>query len=187
MIAATATRTSPVRRLLRVGGGLLTAAALLLAAAVLVPALFGMQRYVITSGSMTGTYDRGALLLSSVVPTETLRVGDVITYTPPSGAGPTGLVTHRIVAITAGPDGRRVYRTKGDANAAADPWTFTLPNATQAKAAFRLPYVGFGLAALGDRRLRMLVIGVPALLVALSVLAGLWREAGQTDAQGRRA
>jgi signal peptidase len=188
MIAASATdRPSPARRLLRVGGGLLTAAALVLGAAVLVPALLGMQRYVITSGSMTGTYDRGSLLLSSVVPTETLRVGDVITYTPPSGAGPTGLVTHRIVAVTTGPGGRPVYRTKGDANAAADPWTFTLASRTQAKAAFHLPYVGFGLAALGDGRVRMLVIGVPALLVALSVLAGMWRQAGEIAAEGRRA
>jgi signal peptidase len=185
--AATPTSAAPARRLRRAGGGLLTAIALLLAAAVLVPALLGMQRYVITSGSMTGTYDRGSLLFDEVVPTSSLRVGDVITYTPPSGARPTGLVTHRIASITAAPDGRRVYRTKGDANAVVDPWTFTLPNRTQAKAAFDLPYIGFGLAALGDRRLRMLVIGVPAALIALSVLAGLWRQAGETAAEARRA
>jgi hypothetical protein len=34
----------------------------------------------------------------------------------------------------------------------------------------------------------MIIIGIPALLVALSVLAGLWREAGETAAaEGRRA
>jgi hypothetical protein len=33
----------------------------------------------------------------------------------------------------------------------------------------------------------MLIIGIPALLVALSVLARLWNEAGQTAVEGRRA
>ena len=176
--------SSPLRRL---GGGLLTAAAVALAAAVLVPALLGFQRYVITSGSMTGTYDRGSLVYDRVVPTSSLKVGDVITYDPPAGAGPAGLVTHRIVSITPQPGGARVFRTKGDANPVKDPWTFTLQNRTQARAAFHLPYAGFALAALAQRNLRMLLIGIPALLVALSVLARLWREAGETVVEGRRA
>jgi signal peptidase len=178
---------SRLRRLRGLGGGLLTAVAIALAAAVLVPALLGYQRYVITSGSMTGTYDRGSLVYDRVVPTASLRVGDVITYDPPTGAGPAGLVTHRIVSIAPGPGAARVFRTKGDFNPSVDPWTFSLTNRTQARVAFHLPYVGFALAALADRSLRMLIIGVPALLVALTVLAGLWREAGETVAEGRRA
>jgi signal peptidase len=174
-------------RLRRLGGGLLTAAALALALAVLVPALLGFQRYVITSGSMTGTYDRGSLVYDRVVPASSLNVGDVITYDPPAGAGPAGLITHRIVAITPQPNGTRVFRTKGDANPVKDPWTFTLSNRTQARVAFHLPYVGFALAALAERKVRMLIIGIPALLVALSVLAGLWRETGETAMEGRRA
>jgi signal peptidase len=176
--------SSPLRRL---GGGLLTGAAVALAAAVLLPALLGFQRYVITSGSMTGTYDRGSLVYDRVVPTASLRVGDVITYDPPAGAGPAGLVTHRIVSITPQPNGARVFRTKGDANPVKDPWTFTLSNATQARVAFHLPYVGFALAALADRNLRMVIIGIPALLVALSVLARLWRDAGEAAREAQRA
>ena len=181
-----ATPASP-RRARGLVGGLLTVGAVALAAAVLVPALLGFQRYVITSGSMTGTYDRGSLVYDRVVPTASLKVGDVITYAPPQGSGPAGLVTHRIHAITKQRDGRLVYRTKGDFNPSVDPWTFTLPNRTQAKVAFHLPYVGFALAALADRSLRMIIIGIPALLVALSVLAGLWRDAGEAAAEGRRA
>ena len=100
----------------------------------------------------------------------------------PPAAGTAGLVTHRIHAITTGPDGQRVFRTKGDFNPSVDPWTFTLQNREQAKVAFHLPYVGFALAALADRSFRMLIIGIPALLVALSVLAGLWRD--ETAAEG---
>jgi signal peptidase len=181
---AAATTRSPLRR---IAGGLLTAVAVALAAAVLLPALLGYQRYVITSGSMTGTYDRGSLVYDRVVPTRELNVGDVITYDPPAGAGPAGLVTHRIVAITPQAGGARVFRTKGDANPVKDPWTFTLARPTQARVAFHLPYVGFALAALAERKLRMVLIGVPALLVALSVLAGLWREAGEAATGARRA
>ena len=176
-----ATTASP-RRARGLVGALLTAGAVALAAAVLVPALLGFQRYVITSGSMTGTYDRGSLVYDRVVPTASLKVGDVITYDPPAGSGPEGLVTHRIVSITPQPGGARVFRTKGDFNQSADPWTFTLRNPTQARVAFHLPYVGFALAALADRNLRMLIIGLPALLVALSVLAGLWRDVGEAAA-----
>jgi len=176
--------SSPLHRARRAGGVLLAGGALVLAAIVLVPALLGFQRYVITSGSMTGTYDRGSLVYDEVVPTSALKVGDVITYDPPQGAP--GLVTHRIAAIDVRRDGTRVYHTKGDANPTPDPWTFTLGARTQARAAFHLPYVGFALADLSDRRLRMLLIGIPALLVALSVLAGLWREAGDAAAEAPR-
>jgi signal peptidase len=154
-----------------------TGLALVLGAVMFVPAILGYERYVITGGSMTGTYDRGSVLFAEAVPPADLRVGDVITYDPPNG-GPGGLVTHRIATIEER-DGRRVYRTKGDANAAADPWKFTLPDPLQARAVFAVPYVGHLIGALSDRGTRMLVIGLPALLVALGVLAALWRDAGR--------
>lgn len=157
---------------------LATAACLSMAAAVLVPAVLGYERYVITSGSMTGTYDRGSLLYGKDVPTASLRVGDVITYSPPRPVGDGGLVTHRIAWIGRDADGTRAFRTKGDANSVADPWRFTLDRPTQARAAFHVPYVGFALSALGVRSLRMLLIGLPALLIAVAILARLWRDAG---------
>jgi signal peptidase I len=147
-------------------------AALALGLCVLVPALLGFQRYVITSGSMTGTYDRGSLVFDRVVPTSTLKAGDVITFRPP---GQTGLVTHRIVSVSS-VRGQRVLRTKGDANREPDLWgPFALHDAKQARVAFHIPYVGYALGALSERRVRMVVIGLPALLIALATLAGLWR------------
>jgi signal peptidase len=157
-----------------------------IAAVMLVPVVAGYERYVITSGSMTGTYDTGSVVYAKAVPTADLRVGDVITYAPPAGESPTALVTHRLVAITRAPTGRLVYRTKGDANPDADPWRFELSAARQARVSFGVPYAGYVFIALGDRRLRMLLIGGPALLVALSVLLGMIREAraeARSDAQ----
>lgn len=182
VIAATATApvslppTAVVRR--RVGLAL-TIAAVALAASMLVPLVLGYQRYVITSGSMDGTYNRGALIYDETVPTKSLRVGDVITYTPPAGDTQPGRLTHRIHSITVGADGVRTYRTKGDANTVPDPWTFTLTHPTQARVVFGIPYLGFIFAALSIPLVRILIIGLPALLVAMAAGASLWQEAGQ--------
>src|SRR5215210_6057398 len=166
------------RRIARVVSTLVVAAGLLFGALLVVPAALGWQRYVIVSGSMTGTYDRGSLVLDEVVPVEQLREGDVITYRPPAGSGPAGLVTHRIAELTTDEVGVRTFRTKGDANGAADPWTFHLPKGEQARVRASVPYLGFALAALGRRDLRLLIVGLPAGLIALMSIAGLWRDAG---------
>jgi signal peptidase I len=134
---------------------------LLIAALMLVPPLFGYERYVIEGGSMGGAAPRGSIAYEEVVPTARIRVGDVITYRPP-GAG--RLITHRVVSIGRG----RVFRTKGDSNTAIDPWKFTLPSRTQARMVLSVPLAGYVLEALAVRPLRMAVIGGPALAIALA-------------------
>ena len=130
-------------RTTRRAGRLAFGAALVLATicafAVLAPALLGWERYAIVSGSMTGTYDRGSLVLSEVVPVAELKVGDVITYQPPGGDHP---ITHRISWIVRDDAGRRIPSTQGDAHPVADPWTFLLDRPTQALARIGVPYVG---------------------------------------------
>lgn len=174
-----------LRRIRHAASVLALFACFALAASVLVPALAGYERYVITSGSMTGAYDRGSLLYAEKVPVSTLRIGDVITYRPPHPSR-SGLITHRIAWIGKDQHGARAFRTKGDANLAADPWRFTLSGPTQARAAFHLPYLGYALAGLALREVRMAVIGLPALLVALGVLGRLWSQAG-VEARRRQA
>ena len=77
-------------------------------------------------------------------------------------------MTHRIIEI----DGT-TFRTQGDANPDLDPWTFELTAATQTRVTSSLPYVGYLFIALGDRSTRMVVIGVPAAIIALASLAEL--------------
>jgi signal peptidase len=153
--------------------GLLAAHAL--GALMLLPPLAGYERYVITGGSMGNTIPKGSIAYARAVPVSALRVGDVITYTPPAGAGPGGKVTHRIVWIGRGPDGAPAFRTRGDANAAADPWRFELRGARQARVEAHVPLAGWVLAALAIRWVRMLVIGVPAVLLAVAMLASAFR------------
>ena len=173
------TRTDPARRAAHVAARSGLIAVLALAGVMLALPIAGFHRYVITGGSMGGTIERGSVAWAEAVPGQNLRVGDVITYEPPRGAGPDGLVTHRIVAITRDADGRREFRTKGDANAAADPWTFNLESATQARVAFHLPHVGRVLAVASDRTLRTIVVGLFALLVVGATFGRLWRDAGR--------
>ena len=71
------------RRVGRALCALLIAAGIVFGALLIVPSVMGWERYVIVSGSMTGTYDRGSLVFDEVVPVKSLKVGDVITYTPP--------------------------------------------------------------------------------------------------------
>ena len=143
--------------------------------AFLLPSLLGYDRYVITSGSMTGTYDVGSIVFDKPVAVAALEVGDVITYLPPPSSGVPHLVTHRIVMIRRSAAGSLVYRTQGDANPRVDPWTFHLDRAVQAKVEFGVPYAGFVFLALADRDLRMLVVGIPAALIALVSLVEVAR------------
>jgi signal peptidase I len=160
-----------VTRTMRVTGNLLLAVVIVGSAAFVVPGLLGYDRYVITGGSMSGTFEVGSVAFERPVPTGDLRVGDVITYLPPPDSGVPDLVTHRILSIQH-KDGHAVYRTKGDANAGADPWSFELHRPTQASVVFTVPQVGRVFMALADRRTRMFVVGVPAGLIALYSLAG---------------
>jgi len=162
-------------------------AAVIVAMLVLLPSLFGWQRYAIVSGSMTGTYDRGTLVLDEVVPVADLKVGDVITYLPPAGAGPDHLITHRIAWIGKDQTGGRIFRTKGDANQVADPWTFRLSQPTQARVRFGVPHVGRVLWALSRKDVRMIIIALPALLIALSTLIALWRQLGEAARRAESA
>jgi signal peptidase len=170
----------------RLAGALALVVALAFAGAMLVPAVLGYERYVIVSGSMSGTVDTGSIVYAKPVPTDALERGDVITYAPPAGASPTELVTHRVASITRGPQGERIFRTKGDANRTVDPWTFTLPGETQATMRFHVPYVGYAISALSVREVRMAVIGGPALLIALLTLVGLARDT-RAASRARRA
>lgn len=172
------TPTAPVTRPLtaRVGSAVTTVVVVvvILGCAVwLLPTAFGYERYVITGGSMSGTFEKGSIAFEEKVPVEQLQVGDVITYQPPADSGTSSLVTHRIASIRPGEDGRALLRTKGDANDSIDPWRFSLAGSSQPVVRHTVPYVGYAFIALADRELRMLVIGVPAGLIGLLALRDL--------------
>jgi signal peptidase I len=157
--------------------------ACVVAALMFVPGLLGYERYVITGGSMSGTFERGSLVFERQVPVEELNVGDVITYLPPAESGISELVTHRVISITPNPDvsGGLVFKTKGDANASADPWTFTLADTVQPRVLGWIPLVGWIFIALSAPGIRMLAIGIPAAVIALLFLLDFVRGLRRRD------
>jgi len=143
---------------------------------LLVMPLLGLRTYVITGGSMTGTIDKGALIVDRTVPVNSLRIGDIITFRPP---GQAAAVTHRIIAVEFQRDGTPVYRTKGDVNPTPDPWLVTLDRPVQAKYVGHVPHVGYAIALLSLRWVRLFLLALPACVIALLLLSSLWKEAGE--------
>ncbi len=163
----TRSNTGPVRRLVRYSVNTLLVVSILAGVAYLVPSLLGYQRYVITGGSMSGTFEVGDMVFTKEEPVGGVEVGDVITYLPPADSGTRSLVTHRIIAMRTQEDGSVVMRTQGDANPDPDPWKFTLNESTQPVMAFSVPKVGHLFLFLADPQNRVLIIGIPAGLIAL--------------------
>lgn len=77
----------------------------------------GLDQLAVESGSMTGTFNTGDLLLVHAEHLDSLQVGQVYTFVANIPGHP--LITHRVVARNV--DG--TYKTKGDANPIEDPWS----------------------------------------------------------------
>jgi len=132
--------TAPYRPARPVWRRLLLLAAVLLPVTVLavLPVGLGLDRYVITGSSMAPAIDRGSVVLDRDVPVSDLRVGDVVTFRPPSDFEVPGPVTSRIVAIEAG-----AARTQADASPHPDPWSLALDEPTLDRVVLALPYLGY--------------------------------------------
>ncbi len=156
-------------------------AALALAALLVVyPKARGYETYVITGKSMTGSIGRGALIYSEPVPVGELRVGDVITFAPPGSSKP---VTHRLIGIERGQSDEPVFRTQGDNVLSPDPWEMTPSTPTTPRYVAQIPYLGYVVAAFSLPVGRVLLILLPAVLVALGILRRVWVEAAEEAAR----
>jgi len=123
----------------------------------------------VVSGSMRPTVSPGDLAITQGVPTGSLRVGDVIVFTPADGTQP---VLHRIVSRQGD-----VITTKGDANSVADPWHVTLQGATGYRLVFVVPYLGW------LTELRTAAFVAAGLIVALLILLEIRKGVGARRAQ----
>lgn len=104
------------------------------------PSLFGYRSMVVLTDSMTGTYDKGDVIIVRVTDSEKLledpsviEEGDVVTFVAPEGFGTVDgyTVTHRVEeAPYLAEDGNWYIRTKGDAAADVDKTPIPLENVT---------------------------------------------------------
>jgi signal peptidase len=140
-----------------------------------VPALFGAESFVVYTGSMQPAINVGDLVVVRPTSADQLRDGDVITYR--TTLNPDILVTHRIVGTGTDNQGGRTFLTKGDASDSVD----TVPVASGAvlgKVAYNIPWIGYLVEFSRTAQGKLVLIGVPGLLLVLDYLLSLRKKRG---------
>jgi signal peptidase I len=87
---------------------------------VIGPHVLGYRTSTMLTGSMEPMISPGDVIVIKQIPATELEVGDIVTYHIP--VEDHRIETHRVVEVSR-LDGEVAMRTKGDANAGADPWT----------------------------------------------------------------
>ena len=137
--------------------------------------ILGHPTLAMASGSMTGVINTGDVAVDDPVSgyaAASLTPGQIITFRAPTGGGK--LVTHRIIGVsTVG--GQVMYRTKGDANNAADADPVPAANVI-GLFKLRVPYAGYALRALQRPLVLGLLIAAPLLWLSSGYLRGWARS-----------
>lgn len=168
--SSTAASASVSRRSARGGLGRVLADALLWLAAiagvacmvlVVVALTANITLIMFRTGSMAPTIPAGSVAVVQSVAASQVQVGDVVTVDR-EGDLP---VTHRITSIAPGAhEGERVITMRGDANAADDPYPYTVQ--TVRVVLFSVPGIATVVVAMGDPYvLGGLTLGATALVV----------------------
>ena len=144
------------------------------------PHVFGYRTLTMLTGSMSPTIDPGDVAIVTPLAVEDVTEGMVITYHIPIDDH--HLVTHRVVAVEHGTDGRVTVQTKGDANDGIDPWKATLEGNTAYQVRTVFPVIGHVIQALRAPVVApLLTYGATALVVGWLLLA-IWRPT-KTDVE----
>jgi signal peptidase I len=155
--------------------GLLGLAVLTFALLAVGPHVLGYRTMTMLTGSMAPEINPGDVTIVTPIAISEVTEGMVITYHRPIEDH--SLVTHRVISVETAPDGSVSVQTKGDANAAADPWTATLAGDTAYQVRGVIPGLGHVIQALRAPVVtQALLYGAPALLVGWLLLT-IWRPA----------
>ena len=126
--------------------------------------LCGLYPYVVLSGSMEPAIRTGAAVYIGNVSPASVEVGDIITFSIDGNAS----VTHRVIEIIGSGDSL-CFRTKGDANAAADS-ALVSPAQLMGRAVFSIPGLGRLLVYVHTPSGRWMAIVFGVVLIALAAL-----------------
>ncbi|ARC57726.1 Signal peptidase I W [Frondihabitans sp. 762G35] len=135
-----------------------TLVVLAIVAAALVFQAHGGRWFVVQTPSMGTAAPVGTLVLTVPTPISDIRVGDVVTFRPPTERGV--VYTHRVV--TAGAPG---LGTRGDINGATDPWTLAQGDLI-GRVSLALPVAGWV-----ARAFPILLVGTAFVLFATRLIA----------------
>jgi len=136
-----------------------------------VAAALGSRSFTVMSGSMEPAIDTGDVIVTSRIAPSEARVGQVVSFRDPSGTKK--LITHRVRRIRN--DGRSYrFSTKGDANNALERWSVPA-DGTIGRVWLKIPKVGYALAQTRTPLGRIILVVIPAALLAMLELRHIWR------------
>lgn len=157
-------RSAPFRRTVRLLAYATLAVlvgALLLVAAATGPVLLGYHTYNVEGRSMAPSLQLGSAVVTHPTSPRALKVGDIIVR-PGSGDSPP--VLHRVVDITVGDDGQRLFVTQGDQNQTRDPKPVAFDGSGD-KVIYSVPYAGYIIGFARSWLGRLVLIGIPLILL----------------------
>lgn len=135
------------------------------------PLAFGSRSMVVLSGSMTPAIRAGDVIVVQPLSPAEAEIGDIVTFQDPDRSG--RVLVHRVRAV-ARHQGRYSFTTQGDANTTQEHWQVSR-DGTIGSVAYLVPKLGFAVVWIGSPVGRICLIAVPSLLLAASMLAGIWR------------
>jgi len=132
--------------------------------------LAGWRLQPVLTASMSPTYPQGSLLVVGAIDPSDVRAGMAITFDDP--AQPGRLVTHRVIGVRAGD--ALFFDTKGDANAAGDP--FPVPaRSIRGRVLWHVPVLGQAVDFLQWPRGFILLVVIPAVALVTTEFF-IWRR-----------
>jgi signal peptidase I len=144
---------------------------------------FGWRADTVLSGSMEPGLPVGCVQVTKPVKAEAIKVGDIITFRSPTSGK---MTSHRVTAVEEGQSYQ--FRTKGDANEDADPYSVPAHNVV-GRVCFKLSHVGYvveylktpiGFILLG-------LCGVALILAEISTMLEVrWKESAQADTEAKK-
>ena len=157
------------------GWAVIVACAGLLALIGIGPHIAHYRTLSVLSGSMEPGIPVGAIVIVTEESPRDLRVGQIITYKVPVGDRP--VISHRVVEVVEGEGtDQPVFRTKGDANEAADPWLAKVDGPTVWQVRHTVPGVGRLVHLLRRPGVHTAAARVIPAVLAVLWLVGIWRR-----------
>ena len=134
----------------------------------ILPALLGDESFVVANRNMQPVLQVGDLAIVGPVGADRLAVGDVVTYRTPPDLDTA--VTRRIISLdTDSASGRLSLQTRGDSDPASEQVTVAR-NAVLGRLIFSIPRLGLLAGFANDPAGKIMLIGIPALLLAADSL-----------------
>ncbi len=166
------------RRLLRVVGTVVGVAVTVAFTTMALLPVFGMRTMIVLSGSMAPAFHTGDAVVVEHTDPDRVQVGDMIAFT---GYGTEQLTTHRVIGLH-DVKGKLHFRTQGDAN--PDPDANLAPaGGLHGRVRLVLPHAGRVLATMTGQRGKLLILGLPALILAAGQLRALIASARTASAR----